>query len=528
MLELFAALAKRIQHAATGGQYAGVAPQLQKVMQPSNWEAIKTMSPALAAKFLQDLQVKINLSGANILQKELASLLPKLLQAYQRIQQNRADLTHPASCLNLPYVMQQELPRIVALAQRFRREKIRDVFIVGIGGSSLAGQVLHTCLNHHGHNLLPLALRDFWPRIHFVGDNFDPEQLAGPMLAANFKKTALVLITKSRGTAEALACFLPLYKHLVEVVGEEQAAKRCALITADVKAPALLPENDLLRVAENKGFEIFLFPRATGGRFSVFTHVGLLPAQLTGIDCAELLAGARAADERCQNHDLLQNPAYMLAGILHLAYTQKGKDVFYLMPFANALRHVSEWCVQLIAESLGKADETGTPVGPIPVAAMGTTDLHSVFQLLLGGPRDKLVLFSQVTRLRTNMTLTDIIASLQTSNLANHTLGHLLLAAKYATEAALTQSENPVPNITFDIPEIRAYTLGQVLQIWMTTVAVWGELLGLGDATFTQNLVEAYKHHMQASIKGQPGAVTSLNEEYEALRGEKTTNPFYV
>jgi glucose-6-phosphate isomerase len=133
-----------------------------------------------------------------------------------------------------------------------------------------------------------------------------------------------------------------------------------------------------------------------GGRFSVLSPVGLLPAALIGIDAQGLLEGAAEMRARCATDDLAANPAGTYAALQYLAHERHGKPVHVFMPYADPLRDMAAWFVQLWAESLGKVRADGVSVGPTPLPALGATDQHSQVQLFMEGPADKTVTFVAV------------------------------------------------------------------------------------------------------------------------------------
>ena len=157
----------------------------------------------------------------------------------------------------------------------------------------------------------------------------------------------------------------------------------------------------LRELAARDGIATLDVPPAVGGRFSVLSPVGLLPAALSGIDVAALLAGARRAVERASSDDLLRNPAALHAALHWAADADLGARIHVLMPYSDRLRELAEWFRQLWAESLGKrVDREGrvVHVGPTPLAAVGATDQHSQVQLFMEGPFDKVITFVTLGR----------------------------------------------------------------------------------------------------------------------------------
>jgi glucose-6-phosphate isomerase len=203
-----------------------------------------------------------------------------------------------------------------------------------------------------------------------------------------------------------------------------------------------------------------------GGRFSVLSAVGLLPAALIGIDIRALLRGAAEMDDRCRSNQLLDNPAALFAALQFLAHTRAGAPVHVMMAYTDRLYLTADWFRQLWAESLGKrldrnADDVFT--GPTPVKARRDRSAFAV-QLYMEGPFDK-----TVTLLATELYAIDVeIPRLYEgqpalSYLGGHTLGELLAAERAATAAAL--AEHGRMNMTLTLPRIDAHSLGQLFML---------------------------------------------------------------
>jgi glucose-6-phosphate isomerase len=226
------------------------------------------------------------------------------------------------------------------------------------------------------------------------------------------------------------------------------------------------PEQGHLRaIARDQGYETFAIPTGVGGRFSVLSVVGLLPAAVAGIDIAELLAGARNADQACKKGSLWKNPAALNAVLQVLAYTAKKKPISVMMAYSDALRDVADWYRQLWAESLGKRlDVNGqvVHVGPTPVKALGATDQHSQLQLYMEGPFDKVITFLTVQKFRKSVKIPTGFNHVDAvSYLGSHTLNDLMQAEEQATEFALTQARRI--HTAIRLPEINPFTVGQLL-----------------------------------------------------------------
>ena len=198
----------------------------------------------------------------------------------------------------------------------------------------------------------------------------------------------------------------------------------------------------LRKIAADEGLAAFTVPDGVGGRFSVLTPVGLLPAALLGIDIRGLLAGAAAMDRRLASPELMENPA-LLGAVLHRVAYEDGRRISVMFAYADQLYLLADWYRQLWAESLGKRrrlDGTERPVGPTPVKALGVTDQHSQVQLYRDGPDDKVYTFLTVERFSASVPIPPVAKAAgldAVAYLGGHSLEELLAAEERATEAAL-------------------------------------------------------------------------------------------
>ena len=152
------------------------------------------------------------------------------------------------------------------------------------------------------------------------------------------------------------------------------------------------PEKGSLRkIADEKGFRTLSIPQGVVGRYSVLSPVGLLLAEVIGIDSNEMLKGARDIHSKCSDPEIWKNPAYLFGTLLYLMEREEKRNINVLIPYADGLKPTAEWFCQLWAESLGKS---GSGLTPYP--SLGTTDQHSQLQLWMEGPEDKVVVFIKV------------------------------------------------------------------------------------------------------------------------------------
>lgn len=360
-----------------------------------------------------------------------------------------------------------EVARIKKTADKLRA-RFEGVLCIGIGGSYLGPAAVQQALR------TPEEEAKFPMRWL---SNVDAAAVRDTAHFARERRVATVVISKSGGTTETLAGFFHLSHELDE--------KGYVMIT-DPKV------GELRRLATKNGWESFEVPPAIGGRFSVLTAVGLLPAALAGIDAWALLAGAKAMSERLDSAKPGDNPAYRF-GWAAYQLARQGKSIQYLMPYATNLKLLADWYVQLWAESLGKQEK-----GLTPVAALGTSDQHSVLQLLKDGPRDKVVGFIDVASAgdAPKVGKPAFDADKAFSFLYQHDFATIAQKASFATEKSLNNSG--VPTYRFSLPRVDASALGAFFFFHETACAFAAELFGI-DA-FDQPGVEEAKRLLRQSL----------------------------
>ena len=362
--------------------------------------------------------------------------------------------------------------RTCELADRYRRE-VDNVVVLGIGGSALGTCTLRDALLGPLWNESDDEARRHLPRI-FVLDNVDPISVRDLLAHIDIRRTLFNVVSKSGDTAETMALFLAIEGFLIEEVGPHEAPSHF-LFTTD-------PEGGVLRsIANREGIPSLPIPPDVGGRFSILSPAALFPAAVAGIDTAALLAGAARAQDRCSSAALVENPAGIMATLLHSAHTESAASIHVMMPYSDRLRSFSQWFQQLWAESLGKAhDLAGNVVhtGPTPLSAVGVSDQHSQLQLFMEGPYDKVVVFVAVRRASSDMKIGKHRSELAPlSCLGGKTLAHLLDAERRATTEALRQNKRPT--MTFEIDRLDEETLGELLMLMCIATVYAGALYGV-------------------------------------------------
>lgn len=440
-----------------------------------------------------------------ISQSDLRANREVFTAAFETVQQKRG--AGMMGWTELPYNQKDVVADILATAKDIRKNY--DAFVVlGIGGSALGPIAVMQALKHMRYNDLSKTQRKS-PRF-YVEDNVDPERMQSLFDVIDVKKTMFNVITKSGSTSETMSQYLIIYDMLKKALGKD-AAKHIIATTSESKG-------NLIKLAKKEGFKTFYIPDGVGGRFSELCPVGLLPAAVVGIDIRQMLAGAAFMDKLCRDTRLRKNPALMSAALSYLAM-EKGKNISVMMPYADSLRYMSDWYCQLWAESLGKAENlagTTVNVGQTPVKALGVTDQHSQVQLYREGPYDKVVTFLAVDRYRTEYVISDGCEDIPDVNfLCGHTMNELIDAERRATEYALTAAERL--NRTIYLPEVNAFTVGELLYFYEMETAFCGEMLGID--TYNQPGVEAGKNATYALL-GRKG-YESTREEMQAAKTKK-------
>jgi glucose-6-phosphate isomerase len=371
-----------------------------------------------------------------------------------------------------------------------------SIVVLGIGGSALGTIALQNALLKPHWNELDGDGRDYFPRLYIL-DNVDPSTI-GPLLDRLDPRTTLYnVISKSGTTAETMAQFMIVRERLRAALDDDHYRSHL-IFTTD-------PDKGVLRrLADVEGIATLPVPHAVGGRFSVLSAVGLLPAALAGIDIEALLAGAAAMDERCRTDDMLENPAGMFAALQYLGHTEHNAPIHVMMAYTDRLYSVADWFRQLWAESLGKQhDRSGRDVfrGPTPVKALGATDQHSQVQLYIEGPFDKTVTFLAVRDTALDVAIPEIYGDVdELSYLGGRTLGELLDAERQATAAALASRGRM--NMTIELPRIDAHALGQLFMMLQIATVYAGALYDVDP--LDQPGVELGKQ-LTYGLMGRPG-----------------------
>ncbi len=428
------------------------------------------------------LESKVGKSG--LPQATLDRELAHASAALDRFRQWKADGTLPL--LSLPGA-RDDLALLKPHAERFAR--FEHVIVLGTGGSSLGGQTL-------------VALKDLGfgpqggrPKLWFM-DNVDPSTFTELAARLPLARTGLIVISKSGTTAETLTQFLTLLPEFEAKVGKEKLAEHIVAITEP-------SDNALGRLAARIGCPILDHDPKVGGRFSVLSLVGLLPAMIAGLDVGAIREGAASVLDPVLEASDAKDLAPAVGAALSIGLAkERGIGTTVLMPYCDRLGYFGFWYRQLWAESLGKGGN-----GSTPVRAMGTVDQHSQLQLYLGGPADKMftVLILDTAGKGTPIAPASLGGDKTLAYLENQSLGDLLLAEAEAT--AVTLVKNGRPTRIMRIATLDERVMGALMMHYMLETMFAAQLLGV-DA-FDQPAVEEGKiltRQYLAARVSSPGA----------------------
>jgi len=387
----------------------------------------------------------------------------------------------PEASLNLPYD-KNFTKEALDLAKKKESKKIKYVLVVGIGGSNLGTMAIYDAL----FGTLNVALDSSYPKLLFLDTN-NPENFLDIKDIISKTEDAdevlINIISKSGGTTETIANFEAIYEFLNEKFGGE--VKQRVVVTTD-------DGSNLFNSAKEKGISILTIPKNVGGRYSVFSLVGLFPLALCGLNIEKIISGAKEMADRCLIDDENENPA-LASAVMTFLHQKKGVNISNSFFFHSQLETIGRWYRQLMGESIGKQYDTEgkeVRVGITPIISVGSTDLHSMAQLFLGGPRDKFTTFINTkpddsdVKVPKDLSLGELVKGIR-----GRDFSEIMDAIYKGVKEAYAQNQMPYCEVLLD--DISERSIGQFLQFKMIEMMFLAQLLNVN--AFDQPNVEDYK-----------------------------------
>lgn len=367
---------------------------------------------------------------------------------------------------------------VESLVVDLQSENLHTILVVGIGGSNLGTMAIYSALR----NRLDLVT-DELPKIIFV-DTLDPQILDDlKEIFSDMEESEEFLvnvISKSGGTTETIANAEFILNIATEFFSEDQVLDRFVLTTDE--------GSKLWHFAENNDLNKLEIPSKVGGRYSVFSAVGLLPLSLANIDTNEILNGAT---EFLKKNFEERNMA-LESAIIQYLHLQNGISIQNTFIFDPNLEQIGKWYRQLMGESIGKRhniNEDEVHAGITPITSIGSTDLHSMAQLYFGGPKDKLTTFLKVNSRSEYMIFNDLFFDGLVDNLSGKSMNSLNKAIYEGVKKAY--ENNNLPYMEYEMDEVNEFELGAFLQFKMLEIMYLAFLMDLN--AFDQPNVEDYK-----------------------------------
>ena len=440
--------------------------------------------------------ITLNINNAGIREGELDKMKAIVGTAYQTLMERSGAGKEMLGWLNLPNEYDKEEFERIKMAAKKIQEQSEVLVSIGIGGSYLGARAGIEFTKGPFAN--QLAKNGNGVEVYFAGSNISSDYVQNIFDIIGERDFSVNVISKSGTTTEPAVAFRLFKAKLEEKYGKEGAKSRI-YATTDAKKGALRG------LAMEEGYETFVVPDATGGRFSCLTAVGLLPMAAAGMDIDEVMRGCGDACAKYNNPDLLTNDT-MLYAAMRFLMLMKGKSVEILANYDPAVTMFGEWYKQLMAESEGKEGK-----GLFPVSANFSTDLHSIGQFIQDGARNLFETVLWIEEAQRELTVPHDPANVDGLNFAaGRTMQYMNEKAMKGT--LLAHVDGGVPNLIITVDKRSDYTFGELVYFFWKSLGISGYMIGVNP--FDQPGVEAYKKNMFALL-GKPG-FEDRKEELEA------------
>lgn len=422
------------------------------------------------------MKLEFNLANLDSVAMNLDSIEKELIKAHEILCQGSGKGKEFLGWRDLPAEdVESEVGRIKQLADLIRK-KADVLVVIGIGGSYLGAKAVISALqpafetNEHRHSC----------KIVYAGNSLSEDYMNDLLNYLKHKEFCLCVISKSGTTTEPAIAFRLLRNAFEKKYGRKEAKDRIVAITDENKGA-------LRRMCIENGYDSFIIRDDIGGRFSVLSPVGLIPAAVAGVDIEALLYGAKIMRDRLMNDASLSNPSWKYAAIRNLLY-RNGKKIEALVSYEPALQYFASWWQQLYGESEGKEGK-----GLFPVGISNTTDLHSLGQYIQEGER---LMFETV--LHVEKSKRSIAVPIEENDLdgLNYITKYSLLQINHIAEQGTRKAhlDGGVSQLTISLESLNERELGGLIYFFEFACALSAYLLGVNP--FDQPGVEAYKRNM--------------------------------
>jgi len=440
------------------------------------------------------MSIHFDLSYANINTSEFENRFGQLALANEELMEKTGVGNDFLGWVDYPVNYDKEEYARIKKAAKKIQDSCDALVVIGIGGSYLGSKAVISALTSPFFNEKPRSKRKA-PKIYFAGQNISGKYLENLLELLKDQEVCVNVISKS-GTTTEVAIAFRFFKDFIETKYGKNEAKQRIFITTDQSKGALK------FMANEEGYECFVIPDDVGGRYSVYTAVGLLPIEVSGIDIDGLLAGGKAGYEDYQNPNFNENPCFQYALYRNVLYN-RGKNIEILVDYDPSLEYIGEWWKQLYGESDGKDGK-----GLFPAAVHFSTDLHSMGQMIQEGPKNH---FETVIVIDEEQSKLEVLHNDADLEGLNYLAGRKIDAVneKAFMGTLLAHVDGGIPNGIIHLEKLDAFNIGKLIYFFEKACGLNGYLLGVNP--FDQPGVEAYKKNMFALLH-KPG--------YEALTKE--------
>lgn len=408
-------------------------------------------------------------------EKEITKIAKRLFSYINNLKELKKKFKYynqPESFVFLPED-EENLERVENISKELK--SFKKFILIGIGGSNLGTLAIYSSL---GDFILKSNKRE----LLFL-ETIDSLKLRKVATEIN-ENFAVILVSKSGKTLESLSNFFVILDRLKKM--DRSWTDKIVIIT-DKKS-------NLHKFSTKYNLKTLFVPEIVNGRFSVFSSVGLLPLALAGVNLDELLIGAKKALNSCLTKDIENNPALVNAVITYYYWKNKIR-IYNIFVFSPLLENLGNWYRQLIAESLGKEKK-----GITPLVSIGTRDLHSMYQLFLEGPKDKLTNFIYLFKLGDHeiidLKLPKNIEIKEFRFIRNLTFEKLLRAIYLSVKQSYIDFKLPFTENILD--KLDEENLGELMEVKMTEIIFLAKLLKVN--AFNQPAVEYYKDKIRSFL----------------------------